>query len=233
MTLSARLAVFDVDGTLIDSQHNIVAAMTQAFRGQALDDPQPTKVRRIIGLSLMDAVAELLPEAELALHVAVAQGYKDAFLTLRQQADHSEPLFPGVVAALTSLAADGWLLGIATGKSRRGLDAMVVRHGLEGVFVTRQTADDNPGKPHPGMVLRALAETGVEAENAVMIGDTSFDMLMGRNALVHTIGVTWGYHAPSELLAAGAHRLVGEFGELHAALSATMEGSAECACRLS
>ena len=223
MTVPARLAVFDVDGTLIDSQHNIVAAMTLAFRAHRLDDPRPEAVRRIIGLSLVEAVARLLPDQDGDCHVRVAHSYKDAFMDLRSRREHSELLFPGAAVALATLAERGWLLGVATGKSRRGLDAMIERHGFQGMFVTRQTADDHPGKPHPGMLLRALEETGVEANGAVMVGDTTYDILMGRNARVHAAGVSWGYHAPEELVAAGAEIMIDNYGELPASVGRLVE----------
>jgi phosphoglycolate phosphatase len=222
MTVLQHLAVFDVDGTLIDSQHNIVAAMTLAFRAQGLEAPEAEAVRRIIGLSLVEAVAQLRPADVPARHEAIAQGYKDAFFALRAEPDHSEPLFPGAVAALDRLEADGWLLGIATGKSLRGLQAMIERHGLNGRFVTLQTADGNPGKPHPAMVLQAMQEAGVESDGTVMIGDTSFDMQMARAAGARAAGVAWGYHPPADLLAAGAETLIDDFGVLPIVLNALL-----------
>jgi phosphoglycolate phosphatase len=230
MKAQIRLAVFDVDGTLVDSQHNILAAMTAAWRRHGLGDPEPAAVRRIIGLSLVEAVATLLPTHEASLHETIAQSYKDAFFTLRHQPDHQEPLFPGALDALASLDQAGWLLGVATGKTRRGLDAMIERHGLQNRFVTIQTADGNPGKPHPGMLLRALAEAGAEPADAVMIGDTVYDITMGRAARVATLGVTWGYHPPEELTAAGADRLVEDYADLPAALTVLL-GEGRCVSR--
>ena len=228
MEAPPRLAVFDVDGTLIDSQHNIVASMTAAHRAHGLAEPPPEAIRRIIGLSMAEAVAVLLPGDDERLHLAVVQSYRDAFFTLRSQPGHSEPLFPGAVDALDQLQSLGWLLGIATGKSRRGLDAMIERHGFHGRFVTLQTADGHLGKPHPGMVLSAMAETGIGPENTVMIGDTTFDIVMGKNARVRVAGVAWGYHPPEELLAAGAEILVEDYRHLPAALDGLF-GRAQCA----
>ncbi|HVI52697.1 MAG TPA: HAD family hydrolase [Candidatus Sulfotelmatobacter sp.] len=211
MTAFPRLAVFDVDGTLIDSQHNIISAMTQAWAVHGLGTPRPDAVRRIIGLSLVEAVARLLPEPDDELAHRVAHSYKEAFQGLRLEAGTSEPLFPGAVAALDALEAEGWLLGLATGKSRRGVDAMIERHGFQGRFVTRQTADDNPGKPHPAMLLRAMSECGADADATVMIGDTAYDMLMARQAGAHALGVVWGYHPPEDLTEAGAHHLAEDY----------------------
>ena len=230
MTASSRLAVFDVDGTLIDSQHNIVAAMTAAYGANGLAAPRPDAVRRIIGLSLVEAVAQLLPEEDGTRHLAIAHAYKDAFFALRSRPDHSEPLFPGAIEALAALEQAGWQLGIATGKTKRGLDAVFERHGFHNRFVTVQTADGNPGKPHPGMLLRALDETGLAAAAAVMIGDTVFDMSMGKSAKVHTVGVSWGYHPPEELRAAGADALVDDYSQL-AAVAADLVRRAACVLR--
>jgi phosphoglycolate phosphatase len=209
-----RLAVFDCDGTLVDSQHVIVASMHEAFAAERMDAPTAEAVRRLVGLPLAECVARLAPEAAPACQARLVEGYKASFFAARQRPDHHEPLFDGCLEALRALEEAGWLLGIATGKSRRGLDAVLARHGLEGRFVTLQTGDLGPGKPHPGMLERALAETGVEAADSVMIGDTSFDMEMARNAGVAGIAVGWGYHTVSELLAAGATALVERNDEL-------------------
>jgi len=222
-----RLAVFDVDGTLIDSEHNIVQAMTEAWARMELGVPDPAEVRRIIGLSLVEACASLLPWASHETHRAVAEHYKDAFRALRLLPDNVEPLFPGVIEALDALDAQGWLLGLATGKSRRGVDNLLRNHGLEGRFVTIQTADDNPGKPHPGMLMRAAAETGVDAADMVMIGDTAYDMMMARSAGTIGIGVSWGYHSITELHQAGAHTVIDSFEGLAEMLDA-LPGSRQC-----
>jgi phosphoglycolate phosphatase len=214
-----RLAVFDVDGTLIDSQHNIVASMQQACERNGIVSPTPAEIRRIIGLSLSEAVARLLPGIEPGLLPRVVEDYKNGFQELRARADHFEPLFPGVMEALAALEADGWVLAVATGKSRRGLLLMVERHGLDGRFVSLQTADDNPGKPHPAMLRRAIDEAGSRPEVAVMIGDTSFDMQMAKSAGARAIGVGWGYHASAELVEAGAERVVSSYPDLVGALS--------------
>lgn len=222
-----RLAVFDVDGTLVDSEHNIVSAMTEAWARMELGVPDPAEVRRIIGLSLVEACASLLPWAGHETHRAVAEHYKEAFRALRLLPHSVEPLFPGVRETLDGLEAEGWLLGLATGKSRRGVDSMLGNHGLEGRFVTIQTADDNPGKPHPGMLLRAAAETGVEAEHMVMVGDTAYDMLMARAAKAGAVGVSWGYHSIAELEQSGADAVIDNFDGLSDLLAA-LAGGASC-----
>lgn len=211
-----RLAVFDCDGTLVDSQHSIFAAVSAAFESCGLQAPLPQVARRVIGLPLLDAIAALLPaEAATGADAALlTERYKDAFLALRARPDFEEPLFPGTEAALKALEDVGYLLGIATSKGRRGLERTLDRHGMLGRFVTIQTGDSGPGKPHPDMLERAMAETGVAAEDCVMIGDTTFDMRMARAAGAKAVGVSWGYHAAEELVAAGANAIVNTFPEL-------------------
>lgn len=214
-----RLALFDCDGTLVDSQHAIVAAMEAGFAAHGLVPPPARDVRRVVGLPLVSAVATLAPDLTPDAHEAISEAYKAAFYRNRLAGTHPEPLFDGVVEALDALEAAGFVLGIATGKSRRGLDATLTHHGLAPRFVTLQTSDRVAGKPSPDMVFAALAESGVSAADTVVIGDTSFDILMARNARVRSIGVSWGYHEGAELLAAGADLLVHEYVALPGAVT--------------
>jgi phosphoglycolate phosphatase len=222
MTTPLRAVIFDVDGTLIDSQGHIVASMTHAYT--ALNVPMPARetILSIVGLSLPQAFARLSPDLSDADRAQLIDGYKAGFAELRKSGDpagHS-PLYPGALAALDKLAQDDdILLGIATGKSRRGLDAVLASHDLSDRFITQQVADHHPSKPHPSMIHAALTETGVDAKNAVMIGDTTFDMSMARAAGVAAIGVSWGYHPTSDLEEAGAHVIVSDFDALNAALN--------------
>lgn len=216
------LALFDCDGTLVDSQHAIVAAMTAAATGLGLAPLPAVKVRRVVGLPLVEAIAALWPTLTGPMHERLASLYRDAFLSARQNSDNMEPLFDGIPEALAALNQAGILLGIATGKSMRGLLAVLERHDLRFRFVTLQTADQGPGKPNPAMVLRAMAEVGGAPARTVVIGDTTFDILMARGARVASIGVGWGYHDRAELVAAGADRIVGERGELPAAVEALL-----------
>jgi phosphoglycolate phosphatase len=211
---SRGLVVFDVDGTLVDSQHLIVAAMMAAYAALGVPPPPPPAVRRIIGLSLIDAVAGLSPDGDPSFHADVAQAYKEAHSALRGRSSHEEPLFAGARDTLDALVKEGWLIGIATGKSRRGVLNLIERHGLEGYFVTLQTADDNPSKPNPTMLRRALAEAGVDAERSVMVGDTSYDMIMGHTVGVRCIGVSWGNHPSEDLLRGGADVVIDDFADL-------------------
>ena len=208
------LVVFDCDGTLVDSQHGIVACMGAAFAAEGHAAPAAEAVRRVIGLPLAECVARLGPALDAAGLARIVEGYKEQFFILRRRGDHDEPLFPGALAALDAIAASGARLGIATGKGRRGLLAVLERHGLVRRFVTMQTGDVGPGKPHPAMLERAMEEVGCTPAETVMIGDTVFDMQMARSAGTHAVGVAWGYHDPAELRDAGAHRLVESFPEL-------------------
>jgi phosphoglycolate phosphatase len=202
----ARLALFDCDGTLVDSQDNICRSVEKAFAGVGLVAPDRTAIRRIVGLSLVEAMEMLLPDAESKLHQALADDYKAAFFRMRTSgAMSAEPLYDGILDVLDHLAADGWMLGVATGKSDRGLAHILAHHGIAAHFITLQTADRHPSKPHPSMIETAIADAGATPETTVMIGDTSYDMLMARAAGTRALGVAWGYHPADELTAAGAH----------------------------
>jgi len=217
-----RLIVFDFDGTLVDSQRAILAAMGHAFAAHSLAGPAPGAVRRIVGLKLEIAIARLLPNpSDDAMASRVADSYRSAYFTLRQRPDYEEPLFPGVQEGLRRLDMPQACLGIATGKSRRGLLACLERHDIRKHFVTLQTAEDGPSKPHPEILHLAMAEVGAEPAETVLVGDTTYDMEMAGNAGVAAIGVSWGYHGATELRASGARRIVERFADLHAALAAT------------
>ena len=202
-----RLAIFDCDGTLVDSQINICLAMEDCFARAGLAAPCRERARRVVGLSLVEAMRAMLPEADPEFHVTLAEDYKLAFHRLRGQGLVDEPLYEGVADLIDALDTDGWLLGIATGKSDRGLGLCLAHHGLSRRFVTLQTADRHPSKPHPSMVEQAMADAGAAPGTTIMIGDTSFDMAMARAAGVTAIGVAWGYHEPRELRDAGAHHV--------------------------
>lgn len=217
--MSLKLIMFDCDGTLIDSQHMIVAAMNHAFDAHGIENQPRERVLSIVGLSLAEAIGSLLPEADAALRHQVTEDYKNAFHALRHRQDLHEPLFEGAREAIEALAArENVLLGIATGKSQRGLHFALEAHDIRHHFVTFQTADDAPSKPHPEMLFRALRETGVDASDTVLIGDTSYDMQMARTAGAYALGVGWGYHTREHLVQTGAHQVLEHFSELEPSL---------------
>lgn len=215
-----KLVVFDVDGTLVDSQDDIVSAMVTTF--EAIDEPVPSRgeILGIVGLSLHAAFEKLAPALYSKHGETLVEGYKASFMTSRKlrNSTESSPLYSGALEAIERLhAQDHILLGIATGKSRRGLDHLLDAHDLRRFFVTTQVADDHPSKPHPSMLEQCLYDSGVGAQHAVMIGDTSYDMDMAANASIASIGVSWGYHTP-EMLQVRANLLIDDYADLDAAL---------------
>ncbi len=211
---SLPLAVFDCDGTLVDSQGAIVEAMHEACARHGFARPAAAVVRRQVGLPLEVAIERLLPGVDHTFALEISETYKSIFIAMRHAGAVSEPLFPGILNVLDRLDTSGWLMGVATGKAMRGLRNTLGHHGLLERFVTHQTADRAQGKPHPEMMLNALSETGVEASFAVMIGDTTYDMEMAANAGVKAVGVAWGYHEAEELMDAGALCVVRSADEL-------------------
>ena len=209
-----RLVVFDCDGTLVDSQRLIVACMSEAFLAEGLAPPTPDAIRRIVGLSLVLATATLLDGEDEALALRIAEAYQRAFRERHDRGGIYEPLFPGALELLDELRAQGLALGIATGKRMRGLRLVLERHRMIERFVTLQTADHHPSKPHPAMLEAAMAETGCAAEETILVGDTTFDILMARAAGAVPIGVAWGNHPSEELADAGAVRVMRRFDEL-------------------
>ena len=218
-----KLAIFDCDGTLVDSGATIRFALEQAFEVHGLVCPPVEVTRKFIGLSLMEVMAALVPEGD---HAALTQTYKDAFFAMRGAGRVEEPLFDGILDLLDALEGDEWLLGVATGKSDRGLRHCLESHGLGGRFVTLQTADRNPSKPHPAMALAAMAEAGAEPGQTVFIGDTGWDMGCARGAGVGAIGAGWGYHEVDELTAEGAHGVAMSPNEVVALADAWIERAA-------
>jgi phosphoglycolate phosphatase len=219
MSADLRLIIFDVDGTLVDSQGDIVASMTAAFEAEGHPVPDRAQILSIVGLSLDVALPQLVPGLGGATYARMVEDYKSAYMQLRasQGTQQSSPLYPGIRAVLDELnAVPEFLLGVATGKSRRGLDALLAGHQMERLFLTQQVADHHPSKPHPAMLEAALAETGLSADQAVMIGDTEFDMAMAQAAGIRAIGVSWGYHTADRLDA--ADKLVHSVADLPGAI---------------
>lgn len=205
------LILFDLDGTLINSEAILLAAQHETFARHGLVHPGREAGLGVVGLTLDIALMRLggLPVPDAAL----AATYKEVFGAMRRQAQADaaldEPLFPGVSETLAALAGmPGVQLGIATGKSRRGAEYIVERHGWQGLFATIQTADDAPSKPHPGMILRAMQETGAQPARTAMVGDASFDIEMAVAAGVIPVAVSWGFQPVSTLVALGARHVL-------------------------
>lgn len=199
-----KLAIFDCDGTLVHSASTIWRALDATFVEHGLECPPPRVAQKVIGLSLEEAMAALVPDGD---QQALAQTYRGKFIAMRQGGQVEEPLFDGIADLLDALSADGWLLGVATGKSLRGLNHCLAGNGLEGRFVTLQTADTNLSKPNPAMALAAMAAAEAAPETTVFIGDTAWDMGCALAAGCGAIGVAWGYHEAAELFEVGAHHV--------------------------
>ena len=199
-----RLAIFDCDGTLVDSGSNIFDALSAAFTEHGVAVPSPEVSRKVIGLNLVEAIAQLTPQEEYERHVLLAESYKLHFQRARAEGRVEEPLVAGIPELLDALEDDGWLLAVATGKSDRGLALCLDCHGYTKRFMSLQTADRHPSKPHPSMVHQAMADAGAVPETTIVIGDTAFDMGMASAAGARGIGAGWGYHEAHELLGAGA-----------------------------
>jgi phosphoglycolate phosphatase len=213
------LVIFDCDGTLVDSQHLIVSAMTASYEVHGISAPTRERMLSIVGLSLIEAFTELGRGAQGYPVASLAEGYKNAFHALREGGAAVEPLYPGAAAAVEMLARRGDVaLGIATGKSQRGVRLVLGHHGLIERFVTVQTADDAPSKPDPGMVIAAMREAGAAAADTVVVGDTAYDMAMARAAGARGIGVSWGYHTRDALIESGAVVVIEDFAALVPAL---------------
>lgn len=219
-----KLILFDCDGTIVDSQHIIVAAMEGAFKGAGRPVPPRADILSVVGLSLVPAVLQLLPAGVDQLEAErLATAYKNGFQTLRRDPANHEPLYPGAREVIQALAArNDVILGVATGKSRRGVDVLFEREGFSGLFATIQTADEHPSKPHPSMVLEALRHTAAHPDQAVMIGDTTYDMEMARAAGIAALGVAWGYHDVADLWAAGAGRVLQTYWEVPDAIDGAL-----------
>ena len=225
-----KLVIFDCDGTLVDSQETILQGLEVGYQTVGLSMPDRQTALSIVGLSLERAFLTLVGEENAHLVPQMAEAYRKSKVSRREQGMDIDPLYTGTREALDRLAKrDDVLLGIATGKARRGVDHMVDVHDLHGRFVTIQTADTSPSKPHPDMVLRAMDETGARPERTAMIGDTSFDMEMARAAGAHAVGVTWGYHDRAWLERAGAHAVIDHFNDLYQVLETLLDFDEEIA----
>ncbi len=210
-----KLVIFDIDGTLVDSRATILRQWRAVFVRHGMTPPDDQTILSVIGLSLKPAIARLMGDGSREDVAAMAESFRDIVLAERAGGVMHDALYPGARDVVDGLGGrDEVLMGIATGKAMRGIHHMLDKLDLQGRFQTLQAADVAPSKPDPGMVLQAMRETGVDAANTFMIGDTEFDMQMARSAGAQAIGVSWGYHDIDHLVANGAQRIIDHFDEL-------------------
>jgi len=216
--MTLKLAIWDMDGTIVDSRDVIQTAMERTFETLGLAPPAYDETRKTIGLGLLEACRILAPDYDNIEHLA--ETYKQAFLARRSDPNFKEPLYDGAVETLDRLANEGWLIAMATGKSHRGIRAIFDMHPLEQYFDTIWCADDGPGKPHPFMCDEAMKAVGAEPHQTLIIGDAIHDIRMGLNAGIHTLGVSWGFGTSEELAASGAHEIHHDYASLNSSLNA-------------
>ena len=214
MAHNLRLALFDYDGTIVDSAIMIVEGAIAAFRICGLPDPDPAKVRENIGKPLAIALDEYMPPGFNVTPNDISEAYRSWYAEQGRLGLQNEPLYPGVVELLKELKSNDWLIGIATNKSRIGLTNGLAKHNLSDMFDITLSTDENIAKPNPAMAIRAMNELGVENKNCVMIGDTINDIGLGVNAGIVSIGVTWGYNDKNLLSSVGADYLVDDANQL-------------------
>ncbi len=215
-----NLAIFDIDGTLVDSRRIIHDAMLHAYDRCDLADPGYDRIRKVIGLGLRQAFAALEPDAPDDVLAQLEAAYVEAFNIFRETQEGREPLYEGALDLLEDLHRKGWKLGVATGKSRRGVGHILRMHGLERLFHASVCADDGPGKPDVFMVEHSLRAAGASRTRTLVIGDSTHDMAMARAAGVRAIGVCWGFAEAEELTLAGAHELHHDYPSLTRSLAA-------------
>ena len=210
------LVLFDIDGTLVDSRKLVVEAKRRAFVSHGMVPPDEARALSVVGLSPEEAFLALVGEA--GPHAVLAAAYKTAWHAVRFEPEFGDALFPGAEDHVSRLFDAGVPLGIATGRSRSGVDHLLERQGWKGRFATIQTEDDAPSKPAPDMVENALLDVPTPREAVFMIGDTTFDMEMARAAGVRAVGVSWGYHTADMLRAAGAELVAEDFAAILAVI---------------
>lgn len=213
MKVKHQLIIFDWDGTLMDSVDKIVRCFAAALDDVGASDPGKDAIRHIIGLGLDEAVSALLPQADNGVRARVVERYRQHFLHLDQT---GMELFPGVREGLEELAGQGYLLAVATGKARRGLDRVLRATDTAHLFRATRCADEAFSKPHPRMLEDILEQTGLGADQALMIGDTTYDLQMARHAGMNSVAVTYGVHDRDLLTEHGPLACLDSFSEVYA-----------------
>lgn len=213
-----KLAVWDVDGTLVDSRASILRAAVEAAQAINVDPPVYDQVRMIVGLSLSEALAQMRSDLAPDVIRAYTHEYQQAFLRFHAEPGFHDALYPGANDCLRRLKSEGWKLGMATGQSRRGVNRCLTVYNWSDVFDVAFCADDGPSKPDPTMLNANMTALGVPASQTVMIGDTAHDITMARHAGATAIAVSWGFHTLDELSAAKPHYMVHDYAELEQVL---------------
>lgn len=209
------LVVFDCDGTLVDSQHAIIASTEYALTRAELPVPERQKILNAVGLPLDVALQRHAPDADAKLLEQILEDYRTESVRLAQQDTRGQIMFPGMRDLIVSLGGhDNVRLGMITMKSRRGVERVVDAYEIRPYFHALKSADDGPGKPAPDLLLDVMRELDIQPSHTMMIGDTSFDMMMARAAGTYAIGVSWGYQTVDELEESGAHEIVASPDEL-------------------
>lgn len=211
MTQRLNLLVFDWDGTLMDSEARIVACIQAAIGDLGLEPREVASISNIIGLGLHEAISTLYPGSDNALHEAMTERYRYHFLTANPT--RSE-LFAGAEETVRSLNEAGYMLAVATGKGRKGLDMVLEETGLGQYFLATRCADETFSKPHPQMLEELMDELGAEPAETLMIGDTEYDMQMATNARTHSLAVSYGVHEKARLLQHGPLHCLDDISEL-------------------
>ncbi len=211
MTNRLNLMVFDWDGTLMDSEARIVACMQASIADLGLESRDVAAIRNIIGLGLYEAISALYPGCDDALVASMTDRYRYHFITANPT---SSELFPGAEETVKGLYESGYLLAVATGKGRRGLDKVLEETGLGRYFHATRCADETFSKPHPQMLEELMDELGAEPAETLMIGDTEYDMQMATNARTHALAVSYGVHEKERLLRHNPLHCLDEIGEL-------------------
>lgn len=206
--------MFDIDGTLVDSRSTIQRSMEAAFEAIGRPPPDYEATRQIVGLNLQEALDALAPGLDEDGRTRLTKAYGDAFVALHAQPGVVEPLYDGAAELLDRLRGDGWLIAMATGKSRRGVERVIRTHDWADLFDSTHCADDGPGKPHPAMLVECMRVLQVRPHQVVMIGDTGHDIRMAKAAQVRAQGVGWGFHTAEEVRDAGADHVAETFDEL-------------------
>ena len=204
------LIVFDWDGTVMDSTAVIANSIQSACRDLDLAVPTDEVARHVIGLGLDQALRYAVPSAGAARHADLVARYRHHFFSQ----ENAMPLFDGAEQLIQDLRADGYFLAVATGKNRNGLDRALKASNMAQHFHSTRTADQTVSKPDPTMLLEILEELEVDAPRALMVGDTTHDLLMANNAEVASLGMTHGAHPPEQLLELKPLALLDDFSAL-------------------